>query len=48
MHKQIKGSKAATKGRREPDEETLNEYKEAFKIFDSKNTGTSSCELRAN
>jgi Ca2+-binding EF-hand superfamily protein len=28
----------ATKGK-EQDEETINELKEAFKIFDSKNTG---------
>lgn len=39
MTKHIKGGKANTKGRREPDEETLSEFKEAFKIFDSKNTG---------
>jgi Ca2+-binding EF-hand superfamily protein len=39
MTKHIKGSKANTKARREPDEETLSEFKEAFKIFDSKNTG---------
>ena len=40
MSRQIKGSKGNNKARREPDEETLNEFKEAFKIFDSKNTGT--------
>jgi Ca2+-binding EF-hand superfamily protein len=38
-------AKAASKGapKSNPvDEETLNELREAFKIFDSKNTGTSS------
>lgn len=33
-----KGNTRAPKGK-EHDEETLNELKEAFKIFDSKNTG---------
>ena len=39
MTKFVKSGKAASKARREPDEETLTEFKEAFKIFDSKNTG---------
>lgn len=41
LQKHSKGNKGNAKGRREPDEETLSEFKEAFKIFDSKNTGTS-------
>lgn len=32
-------SKATNKSKRETDEETMNELKEAFKLFDSKNTG---------
>ena len=40
LQKHSKTSKGNTRGgRREPDEETLSEFKEAFKIFDSKNTG---------
>ncbi len=40
-------SKAAGKAPKikEHDEETINELKEAFKIFDSKNTGTTWCEV---
>jgi hypothetical protein len=35
-----KSSSKGTKIPKEHDEETINELKEAFKIFDSKNTGT--------
>jgi Ca2+-binding EF-hand superfamily protein len=44
MMQRIGKSKAAQNSKankiKEQDEETINELKEAFKIFDSKNTGT--------
>jgi Ca2+-binding EF-hand superfamily protein len=39
MQQRLGKSKATNKSRREADEETMNELKEAFKLFDSKNTG---------
>lgn len=39
MQQRLAKSKATNKSRREADEETMNELKEAFKLFDSKNTG---------
>ena len=46
MMQRIGRSKAAQNSKtnkvKDQDEETINELKEAFKIFDSKNTGTTS------
>lgn len=39
MQQRLAKSKATNKSRREADEETMNELKEAFKLFDSKSTG---------
>ena len=39
MQQRLAKSKATNKSKREADEETMNELKEAFKLFDSKNTG---------
>jgi Ca2+-binding EF-hand superfamily protein len=39
MQQRLGKSKATNKSKREADEETMNELKEAFKLFDSKNTG---------
>lgn len=40
MMQRFKGKTAKAPKTKEQDEETINELREAFKIFDSKNTGT--------
>ena len=40
MMQRMKGRNNKTNKSKEHDEETVNELREAFKIFDSKNTGT--------